>query len=145
MIKKLSRKYLGEIVVLHQEAIYPIWDKLNCGLSNKEVKDFVLDVFLNGDVYGFFINNNLVATIGFELFNHGNKCEISFILVKKEFQRKGIGKQLIDYVKEKFHKKSNIIFLEVLKENPAVNFYKKLGFNIIQEKNNKYLMEKRLK
>ena len=59
----------------------------------------------------------------------------------EEFRNKGIGTKLmnkmIDYLKEKGYKQTS---LSVQKENYAVNLYKKLGFEIISENNEDYLM-----
>ena len=59
----------------------------------------------------------------------------------EEYRNKGIGTKLmnkmIDYLKEKGYKQTS---LSVQKENYAVNLYKKLGFEIIDENEDDYLM-----
>jgi len=75
--------------------------------------------------------------IGFAYFNNpGNKLEVWSFQIKKEFQRKGFGTQimkyLIAYAKQKKLKK---ICLEAYYKNQkAINFYKKIGFKEVGSK-----------
>ncbi len=52
------------------------------------------------------------------------------IIISPEWRGKGVGQKLLlalmDMAKEKFH--IHILHLEVYEDNPAVEFYKKLGF-----------------
>ncbi len=142
MIKNLSQKYIEEIVNLHKDSIFKIWDNLGREYSIKGVKNFIIKVFQNGDVYGYFNNKDLVGAIGIELRN--NKAEISFLLVDPKFQRKGIGRKLMIFI-EKNLQGVNKIYLDVLTKNKAVDFYKKMGYKTIRERKDKYIMEKKLK
>ncbi len=55
---------------------------------------------------------------------------IAAVFVSPEFQRKGIGKQLIDFAKSKY----DMLELAVYKENKAsVDFYTRQGFQIMRE------------
>ena len=59
---------------------------------------------------------------------------------------KGIGKQVIDYIKEKVVLSNNLaLFLNVNKFNKAKDFYQKYGFQIIKEEvidiGNNYIMD----
>lgn len=65
--------------------------------------------------------------------------EIKGLFLKKEFRGKGIGYNLMTQFENKNIKK---ICLRVWDNNPAVQFYKKLGYKIVEEKDHKYLMEK---
>lgn len=71
---------------------------------------------------------------------------VSMLLVSKEYQGQGIAKNLMDIsfadLKRKGFKRYN---LEVLKENSkAVLVYEILGFKIIEEKGDFFVMEKSL-
>jgi ribosomal protein S18 acetylase RimI-like enzyme len=46
------------------------------------------------------------------------------------------------FVENKAKGKCKRILLEVLTKNPAVGFYKKIGYNVTNEKKEKYIMEK---
>jgi ribosomal protein S18 acetylase RimI-like enzyme len=72
-------------------------------------------------------NDNQI--IGYIIFSISDTIEILKIFVKEEFIKKGIVKQLIDYVAN-----NNVqdIFLEVSSSNiNAINFYLKLNFKQI--------------
>ena len=53
-----------------------------------------------------------------------------------EFQGQGLGSKIV----QEILKKGKRVNLQVLKQNPAVNLYKKLGFKIIGETDLKYKM-----
>jgi len=61
--------------------------------------------------------------------------------VDPNFQGKGIGKELISFVE----KNKKRVWLKVLKQNPAFEFYRRLGYKIKSEEGEKYIMEKILK
>lgn len=77
----------------------------------------------------------------YELTANGKNLTISRILLSPFYQKKGIGKYLMGYFETLGF---NRIQLSVWKNNPAVGFYKNLGYKIIKKENNKYLMEKRI-
>ena len=66
--------------------------------------------------------------------------EILQIQILPEFQNKGIGKQVLQYLFEK----EKIIQLKVLKDNPAKKLYERLGFTIVDEDEHEYHMEKKV-
>jgi ribosomal protein S18 acetylase RimI-like enzyme len=142
MIKRLDKKYADGIFELHRKAIYPLWNELKRGYSDEGVRDFILDIFEKGEVYGYFHKNMFVGCIGIE--KKENLLEIIFLLVDPVYQGKGIGKELMLFAENKTGRIYEKIILEVLMKNSAVYFYKKMGFNIVEEKNKKYLMEKEL-
>ena len=62
------------------------------------------------------------------------------IQIKKEFQGRGIGSQIINDLIQKSKFQALPIRLRVLKGNPAIKFYQRLGFNVINELDNCYEM-----
>jgi ribosomal-protein-alanine N-acetyltransferase len=101
----------------------------------------------------------LVAKLGKEVVGYaiGEKNKDSGLIVsvavKKEWRKRGIGKRLIEKLLENFKKEgAKIVFLHVREENKeAINFYRALGFKIIElvenyysNGENAYLMEKTL-
>jgi len=56
---------------------------------------------------------------------------IHYLLIHPEFQGKGIGKSLVNYVKNKYRDYLRIVLIAYEKETP---FYKNLGFEIGDEK-----------
>ena len=79
-------------------------------------------------------NNDLSGFISFETKIYKSTVRIHKLYVHHLIQKKGIGKQLLDYaIKEALRKKITSIDLFVNRTNPAVLFYKHLGFTIEEE------------
>lgn len=78
----------------------------------------------------------------YELTDNGKILTISRILLSPAYHKKGIGKYLMNYFETLGHEK---LQLSVWRNNPAVYFYKKMGYKITKKENNKYLMEKRIR
>ena len=82
---------------------------------------------LSGEIKGFGYVDDETPEFAISLF--------------KEYRNQGIGTKLmlemIDYLKNKGHKKCS---LAVQKDNYAVKMYKKVGFEIVKEKDKEYLM-----
>ena len=86
-------------------------------------------VYDNKNLAGYFkINTNTAQT---DLINE-NGLEIERIYVEKEYQKKGIGKIIIEFGIEKTKEyKKDFIWLGVWKKNAnAIAFYEKIGFKI---------------
>lgn len=64
---------------------------------------------------------------------------IPFISVDRDYRKRGIARALLDQLK--FFKGYSFIRLEVIKNNEALFFYRKYGFVIEENRNNKYLMK----
>ena len=66
--------------------------------------------------------------------NHLQIYRIEKLYILKEAQGLGVGKQLIKHIEELASKRGfSTIELNVNRNNPAVKFYEKQGFNIIKE------------
>ena len=79
--------------------------------------------------------------IGFyQIKQNNNELEIKGLFLIDEYRNKGIGKDFM----EEFEKTKGIksLVLKVWDNNKAVEFYKKLGYKIIEEKDHKFLMKK---
>ncbi len=70
----------------------------------------------------------------------GKTCELHRIGVKREFQGKGVGGKLLkELIKTARERGACEIVLEVNEKNKkAINFYRKLGFSKISERENYY-------
>jgi ribosomal protein S18 acetylase RimI-like enzyme len=82
----------------------------------------------------------------FQLSERNNRLAITGLFLSKTYQGKGIAKHLMNYFEEvaKIKNYSEIELL-VWDNNPAKNFYKKIGYKIDSKKDHKYLMIKSLK
>ena len=96
--------------------------------------------FLNSKSKIFYYESNN-KILGFVVVNFNSDFnEIITIAVDKIFQRKKIGKILLEYIINYFKSKKDL-YLEVAKNNyQAINFYKKNGFKIIAERKKYYLI-----
>ncbi|AKA67835.1 N-acetyltransferase [Clostridium scatologenes] len=87
--------------------------------------DLVKQMLPLADIYIFEENNVIKGFIGITEGNY-----IAGLFVKKEYQREGIGRNLIDYCKCKYP----FLKLDVFMKNKnAVNFYYKNGFKVLDE------------
>jgi ribosomal protein S18 acetylase RimI-like enzyme len=141
MIKKISKKYLNKIMQIHEKSIYPMWNKQGRKYNPEKLKIYVEKIFDKEGVFGFFIDQKIVGCLGLNIEN--KKGIIEFILVLPEFQGRGIGSKLMVFTEDYFKKENiNKIQLHVLKRNPALNLYKRLGYKISKKRKLKYDMEK---
>ncbi len=74
------------------------------------------------------------------------RVHIHEIQLKKQFQRQSTGREIMNYIEQKYPSKNRRIILHVFKNNPAIEFYKKIGFSITGEAHNgaSYLLEKKI-
>lgn len=106
----------------------------------QEKDDYCLIAEMKGDIIGAV----WVRVISRDIKGYGyiddDTPEFAISLVK-EFRSRGIGKRLmtemINHLREKGYKQTS---LNVKKENYAVNLYKKMGFKVIEEDDQDYLM-----
>ena len=125
-------------------------DIINIEVLGKELHNnykFELDTFSKCKVIE--INNKIIGFITYSIIY--DRAEIIDIIIKEEFRNKGYAKKLIEDISiGLINNKCKNITLEVNEINPAVNFYKKIGFEIVSirkgyyNNNNGYLMEKKL-
>lgn len=102
--------------------------------------DYCLVADLNGQIIGAV----WVRILADEIKGYGNvddKTPEFAISLFKEYRRQGIGtllmEKMISYLKKKNYDQTS---LSVQKENYAVRMYQKLGFEIIGENNEDYIM-----
>ena len=107
------------------------------------------DYCLVADLNGCIIGAVWVRVLAGEIKGYGNIDDQTpefAISLFKEFRNKGIGtllmQKMIEYLKEKGYARTS---LSVQKQNYAVKMYQKLGFEIISENEEDYLMVLKLK
>ncbi|MEM7105220.1 MAG: GNAT family N-acetyltransferase [Bacteroidota bacterium] len=96
--------------------------------------------------YGYFENDELAGVI--EIERTDKHIDINSLVVKPKFFRRGIGRKLLEFSFKNFD--SNLFVVETgVKNLPATELYKKLGFKEIKQWNTdfgvrKILFEKRI-
>ena len=87
----------------------------------KKNYELVKGMLLDAEVYVYVENNEVYGFIGI------NEEHIEGIFINSEAQSRGLGKSLLDFVKEKKER----LHLNVYQKNTrAISFYKKEGFKI---------------
>lgn len=126
MIRKINSNDL--------DIIMNIWLTENIAAHNFIPENYWKNNFENvkkaiseNNVFVFVKNNQIKGFIGL-IDNY-----IAGIFIKKEFQKKGIGKLLLDKCKQKYSKLTLNVYSKNIK---AVKFYKNNSFEIKEEKNN---------
>lgn len=80
--------------------------------------------------YGAYINGNIVSVVMVHRNIEGCLFGIEFVSTRKEFQRKGYSKLLLEFVLDSIFKQNGkMVWLFSIENSIAENFYKKLGFN----------------
>ena len=121
----------------------------NKAICNEKVIDNLADKYNRyAEFYCCFTEDIIIGCIAF-YSNDENKHIgfLSMIIVKKEYQAKGVGKKLLGLCIEKcIQRGMEKLRLEVNKNNiNAINFYKKIDGIIIGEKEDSFIMEIMLK
>jgi len=81
--------------------------------------------------------NELIGTLKFRQL--GDRLEIMQLQIHPEFQNKGLGRKVMQQVLDETEFK--FVELTVLKDNPALRLYERLGFIITGEDQYEYFMQ----
>lgn len=129
IIRKANLDDVEAIVSLDQEVLQTNWhEKLYAeSIVLKDTQSLVLDH--EGRLIGFLIYRNI-----------GGDFEIIQLALNKAYQRQGLASMMIDYmIQDAQSSHIEFIYLEVEKDNlPALNLYKKYGFEAIHQRKNYY-------
>lgn len=129
-----------------KELAYTIWPVAYGEILSKEQLDYMLDLIYTIESLEKQVDNNhvfllvedenqFVGFASYELnFENSNKTKIQKLYVLPEIQGKGIGKNLINYIKQiAIDNKNSGLVLNVNRFNKAKEFYLKYGFEITKE------------
>lgn len=157
-IKTVSKSDISLI----QKLAYTIWKEAYKDLLSKEQLDYMLGKMHSIDAltklidedHQFIISYEDDIAKGYACYKiHPGKVRIEKLYVLPDQHKKGIGKLMISYIIDKVNPQTNIIELNVNRQNKAVAFYKRLGFEIVKEVDipigqgyfmNDYVMQKEL-
>lgn len=142
-----------------QNIVHITWPITYGEILSKEQLDYMLDLFYSDEAltlqynkkeqlfYMIYEDEMNLGFIGIE-HNYNSKAltKIHKIYLLPETQGKGIGKKVIDEIGIlALNNNSKTLLLNVNRFNSALGFYKKIGFEVIDEVNieigNGYLME----
>jgi ribosomal protein S18 acetylase RimI-like enzyme len=111
------------------------------------IEKYVDKIYLNSTIIPYFIDGNMIGMISY--YNNDDTKKKSFltlILIAKKYQGKGIGKLLLETSCADLRKNGfKSYILEVLKTNTkAIKLYEEYAFQIKEEREETWLMEKTL-
>ena len=140
-----------------QELAYKIWPVTYGDILSKEQFDYMMEMMYSIDsleqqlpTKPFLLVEDEGQFIGFVSYEinweHTTKTKIHKLYVLPTIQGKGVGKFLINHIKELALKAQNsALILTVNRFNKAKNFYLKRGFHVVEEKQfpigNGYIMD----
>lgn len=129
-----------------KELAYTIWPVAYGEILSKEQLDYMLDLIYTieslekqvDSSHVFLLveeDDQFIGFASYELnFENSNKTKIQKLYVLPEIQGKGIGKHLINHIKQiAIDNKNSGLILNVNRFNKAKEFYLKYGFEITKE------------
>lgn len=154
----ISEATINDIKLI-QEIAHTTWPITYGEILSKEQLDYMLDLIYSDEALTnaynkkeqlFYLIYEDETNLGFIGIEHNYKEEaitkIHKIYLLPQTQGKGIGKQVVDEIgKLALVNNSKSLLLNVNRFNAALGFYKKIGFEVVDEVNinigNGYLME----
>lgn len=154
----ISEATLNDIKLI-QEIAHITWPVTYGEILSKEQLDYMLEMIYSDEALAahfhkkeqlFYLISEEETTLGFIGIEHQYKGEettrIHKIYLLPETQGRGIGKKVIEEIERlALENKSKALSLNVNRFNSALGFYKKIGFDVMDEVNidigNGYLME----
>ncbi|WP_298120112.1 GNAT family N-acetyltransferase [Flavobacterium sp.] len=129
-----------------RDLAYQIWPNAYGEILSNEQLEYMLNLIYSIDSlekqidngHTFLLvedGNQYVGFASYELnYENSNKAKIQKLYVLPQIQGKGIGKKLIDFIKEIAVENKNLsLVLNVNRFNKAKDFYEKYGFEITKE------------
>jgi GNAT superfamily N-acetyltransferase len=106
-------------------------------------KQFQIEGFKNNlaPIYWQIINDGRDDLGGFVLKEKPDHLWLEMIIIDPVHQKRGIGRTLLTFIKECAIEKQLPLRLSVIKANPVVPFYQKLGFRQYDEDDAFYKLE----
>ena len=111
---------------------------INSGIISNDEDQLLRINYLFDQAKIVMLNNENVGLL--KLDEKENRIEIVQIQIDPKFQKKGIGKQIIEAVIKNALAQNKELVLSVLKANPAKELYERLGFKIIGEDEFSFMM-----
>ncbi len=134
IIKKANKKDLKKIAkIMMEEFSKPPFNEKN------PLKDILksLNFYLKNAEIFIISNKEILGLIIFQIEQwwEGKVIIVQDLIVKKEFQKNNIGKELMNFLEKYAHnKKMKRIYFETNKKAPSINFYKKIGYKINKDR-----------
>jgi diamine N-acetyltransferase len=158
------RKATAEDIPLIRELCFRIWPQTYASILSQEKIDYMLELMYSPsslqrqmkDGSQFILTYDDEEPVGFAAYleKYPAVFKLDKIYILPSQQGKGTGRVVINYIIEEIKKKgATALQLQVNRQNKAKNFYERLGFVVIDDKDfdigngffmNDYVMEKKL-
>lgn len=131
VLRDLMESDIHEVSKIYVEAYAEgMWNELwNYNTAKKRISEMFSSPQYRG--YVAILNREIVGCIICEIltWHTGKQLEVKEIFVFPQYQKKGIGKKLINYIK-KIAKESGVteVYLWTKKEQSLMEFYSDIGF-----------------
>jgi len=143
----LNEKYIDRLANVDFKSEHQIDSKFK--LLKSKYKSLLQGRFKNGQELFFgYIDNNILKgyiTIKMSPFISTRKCELYWLVVNKNYQDKGVGTKLLNYI-EKYVKRKGVnkIFLYTNKlMKKTRSFYEKNNYKLVKEYPNFYTYDQK--
>ena len=141
-IRRLKFKEISEIIRLHKESIAPVWRRLKRHYNLKNIERYIKINFSKEKIFVLENEGRIIASgsIMFENFSGFKAANLGMMLVSTKEQGRGYGEKMVQFLENLARRKGiKEISLDVLIKNPAVKFYKHMGY-----KEYKLIMKKKI-
>lgn len=110
--------------------------------DNDQIERMRIDLEEHLEHKRIIIYNNIeIGVFAYHITENGDYF-INEINLLREYQNLGIGTYILENKLKENSEKNIRTILQVFKDNPAFNLYKRLGFNVFEETETHYRMEK---
>ena len=134
ILKIIDVGIINQLVSIYNSA----FNKFN--FRNWSFKDFT-DLINNGSLIFYCIYDNIIVGFTIVRFDQ-DTAEIITIAIESSYQKKQIGKSLLNYIINRPEFKGHLMLEVAIININAINFYKKFGFKKIGQRKNYYLIFK---
>ena len=132
---------LPEVLALRISTMSEHLEEMGWSMSKEEHMQRVLKHFDCG--YMIWSDGKAIGFIKYK--EHQKSLDIIQFQIDPKYQGKGFGKQILEIIEAEAKEKHKNLFLKVLKANPAKRLYERIGFQIVDEDEFEFFMEKTLK
>ena len=133
-LKTIDTEIIDQLVSIYDSA----FNQFN--FRNWSFKDF--NDLINAGAHIFYcIYNNIIVGFTIVRFDQ-DSSEIITIAIESSYQKKQIGKSLLNYIINRPEFKGHLILEVAVSNINAINFYKNFGFKKIGQRKNYYLVLK---
>ncbi|PAE18561.1 GNAT family N-acetyltransferase [Bacillus sp. 7504-2] len=127
MIKEFLIEEYGKEVLELQKRSYQVEAELIGSNEIPPLKETLAQLKQCGEAFiGYFIDEELVGVLSFKIVK--DVIDLHRVMVHPAYFRKGIAKQMVEYIEKKWESRPMMIVSTGAKNLPAIKFYSRLGF-----------------